>query len=117
MQWPQLLGILQGGYFLLTGAWPLIHIPSFEALTGPKFDKWLVRMVGALAVAIGAPLLLAASRGSLALEVRQIALMSAVAFAVVDAVYVARRRIRPIYLADAAIEGVFIVGWITAGLW
>jgi hypothetical protein len=44
----------QGGYYLVTGLWPLVHLASFEAITGPKVDDWLVRMVGLLAAVIGA---------------------------------------------------------------
>jgi hypothetical protein len=29
---------LQGAYFLVTGVWPLVHMPSFLAVTGPKTD-------------------------------------------------------------------------------
>src|SRR4051794_41935238 len=49
----------QGAYYTLTGLWPLVHMASFEAVTGPKTDDWLVRMVGLLAAVIGATLLTA----------------------------------------------------------
>lgn len=114
MQWTQWLAVSHGGYFLVTGLWPLVHLPSFEAITGAKVDKWLVRMVGALAVAVGRPLLRAGLDSSLPAVVRQIAVLSAAAFAGVDVVYVARRRIRPIYLADAGVEVVFILAWLLA---
>ena len=54
----------QGLYCLGTGTWPLLSIGSFERATGPKTDRWLVRMVGILAAVIGAALLRdGASRG------------------------------------------------------
>ena len=40
------LAIAQGVYFAATGVWPLIDMRSFERVTGPKADKWLVRTVG-----------------------------------------------------------------------
>jgi hypothetical protein len=43
----------QAAYYLMTGLWPLFHRRSFEAVTGPKTDYWLVRTVGVLVAAIG----------------------------------------------------------------
>lgn len=37
------LAAVHGGYFLLTGIWPLVHRRSFERVTGPKSDYWLVQ--------------------------------------------------------------------------
>ena len=45
---------LQAAYYVSTGLWSLVHRRSFERITGPKQEYWLVRTVGALAVAIGA---------------------------------------------------------------
>ena len=39
----------QGLYYLITGVWPFLSMASFQAITGPKVDGWLVKMVGALA--------------------------------------------------------------------
>ena len=77
---------------------------SFEAVTGPKQDRWLVKMVGALALANGGALAFGLRRTHVADETVALAIMSALAFATIDVVYVARRRIRPVYLVDAAVE-------------
>ena len=37
----------QAVYYILTGVWPLVHIRSFMAVTGPKTDLWLARTTGA----------------------------------------------------------------------
>jgi hypothetical protein len=68
-------------------------------------------MVGALAASIGATLLAASRRGPIAAETKQLALTSAAAFFAVDVVYVARGRIKPIYLADAVAEAGLVVLW------
>ena len=34
--------------YLATGLWPLFNIESFQQVTGPKTDLWLVRTVGVL---------------------------------------------------------------------
>lgn len=94
----------QGAYYLITGLWPLIHLASFEAVTGPKVDDWLVRMVGLLAAVIGATLVLAARQGNRPLEIFVLAIGSASAFTAVDVWYAARGQIAPVYLADAVVE-------------
>jgi hypothetical protein len=91
-------------YYVVTGAWPLISMRTFEAVTGPKHDRWLVRMVGALALANGVSLAVGARRAVLSMETVALAVASAIAFAAIDVAYVAKGRIRPVYLADAAAE-------------
>mgnify|MGYP003293179536 CR=1 FL=1 len=46
--------LAQGGFYVLSGVWPLVSMRTFELVTGPKTDDWLVRMVGLLAAVIGA---------------------------------------------------------------
>jgi hypothetical protein len=91
-------------YYVVTGAWPIVHMRSFEAITGPKNDKWLVNMVGALAVANGIALAFGARRETVSEETIVLAACSATAFAAIDLVYVSRGTIHPIYLGDAAVE-------------
>lgn len=98
----------QGVYYLMTGVWPLIHMPSFETVTGPKVDDWLVRMVGLLVVVIGATLLVAAKREREDGEVLVLAVGSALAFTAVDVWYALSGVISPIYLADAVVELVLV---------
>jgi hypothetical protein len=97
------------GYYVLTGAWPLVHMESFEAVTGPKTDRWLVRTVGALALANGIALAVGARLPEPSVETQALALLSSAAFATVDVAYVGAGRIRPIYLADAVAEISFAV--------
>jgi hypothetical protein len=101
---------VQGVYFLVTGVWPLVHIESFLAVTGPKTDLWLVYTVGALVAVVGAVLLAAARSGRVTPEVALLAVGSALALTAIDVIFVARGVIDPIYLADAAAE-VVLVGW------
>lgn len=100
---------VQGAYYLASGTWPLVSIGTFEAVTGPKHDDWLVRTVGALAVAIGG-VLLAADAERPSRDARRLAIAAASAFAAVDVVGVATRTLRPVYLADAAVE-LALLGW------
>jgi len=91
-------------YYLVTGTWPLVSMRSFEAVTGPKTDRWLVKMVGALAVANGTALAFGTLQDEIADETLVLAACSALAFASIDLVYVARGRISAVYLGDAALE-------------
>ena len=106
---------IQAAYYVSTGVWPLVHRRSFEALTGPKVDFWLVRTVGVTVAAIGAGLALSARRGRLSDDMRATALLAAVGLAGIDAVYVLRRRISPVYLLDAAAEVAFAVSLAGSG--
>jgi hypothetical protein len=112
MDWPHTVCLAQGGYFLLTGGWPLLHMRSFLAVTGPKTELWLVRTVAALIIAISLPLLLAAVEGPIPLEVRTLALTAATALLAIDVIYVSKEVISPIYLADAAAEVALIATWL-----
>jgi hypothetical protein len=96
--------IAMAAYYAAAGAWPLLHMRSFEAVTGAKTDRWLVKTVGALALANGAALAFGARRAAIPAETVALAACSAVAFSAIDVVYVTRGRIAPVYLGDAAIE-------------
>ena len=111
---PRLIALVQGIYYLITGIWPLLHLPSFEAVSGPKTDKWLVRTVGVLITVIGAVLCLAAARQKPLSEpeIASLALGSAAGLTAIDVVYVAKGRIWPIYLLDALLEIGLIAAWL-----
>jgi hypothetical protein len=38
--------LAQGIFYLLTGIWPLVSTNTFQKVTGPKQDLWLVRTAG-----------------------------------------------------------------------
>jgi len=110
----------QGGYFLITGFWPLIHIESFQSVTGRKTDHlvteleadyWLVMTVGVLVVAIAITLVTTAWRHTFSVEIAVLAITSSVGLIGLDVTYVMRHVILPIYLADAAVECIFVLGW------
>lgn len=109
------LARIQAAYFLATGLFPLVSMRAFEAITGPKFERWLVKTVGLLVTAIGSGLALAGYRRTVSPELALVAAGSAAALAAVDSVYVAKRRISPVYLGDAVIEVALLVSW--ARLW
>jgi hypothetical protein len=109
------LAAVQSAYFLFTGVWPLIHLQSFMAVTGPKDDIWLVETVGVLVAAIGAGIGVAAWRDRISAEVITIAVASAIGLATIDTIYVVRGRIDAIYLLDVATEAVIVAAWAICG--
>jgi hypothetical protein len=111
----KLLAWAHGIYFVGTGVWPLLHRASFEAVTGPKTDYWLVQTVGVLVSAIGLALLAATTANALQASTFILACGSALGLAAIDIVHVSGGRIAVIYLADAAVEIILIVGWVICG--
>jgi hypothetical protein len=112
----------QGLYYLVTGVWPLISVESFQRVTGAKSDHliaaspteadhWMLNTISGLIVAISLVLLVAAWRQRPLAEVGLLGALSAAALATIDIVYVGRKTIRPIYLADAIVEVGIFVGW------
>jgi hypothetical protein len=102
--------VAQGAYYVATGVVPFVSRRFFERVTGPKLDWWLVQTVGALVTAVGAGLLSAVRNGRETPEVAGIAGGCAAGLAAIDLVYVARRRISPIYLVDAVIQAGLLAG-------
>jgi hypothetical protein len=98
----------QGIYYTVTGLWPIFSISTFEMITGPKTDHWLVRMVGLLAAAIGITLLFGARSRAASNEIFLLAVSSAVAFAAIDIFYSLSGIISPIYLADSVLQAIII---------
>jgi hypothetical protein len=97
------LAAVQAAYYVATGVWPIVHIRSFEAVTGPKVDRWLVKTFGALISAVGAAL----ATGARERRSRALAVLgggTALALAAAETVYVLERRISPVYLLDALVE-------------
>src|SRR2546421_11023249 len=103
-------------YFIVAGIWPVMHMPSFLAVTGPKTDLWLVRTVGLMITAIGLCIAVAAGRHEIGLPIFVLAISSSVFLLLIEVVYVAKRVIAPIYLLDGGVEVVLILAWIIGWL-
>ena len=111
--WATCLG--QALYFLVTGAWPIVHMPSFLAVTGPKTDLWLVRTVGMQVIVVGLVLWKAHRMGvQRSTAIFLLGSASALGFIFVDVISVAGRTVRPIYLADALVQLLLLGGWIVS---
>ena len=106
----------QGAFWLAMGLWPLVHYRSFEAVTGPKEDDWLVKTIGGLIAIVGGTLLVSARRREPTDEAAVLGAAAATALAVADLRFVARGRISRIYLLDVVAEAPFLAGWAAFAL-
>lgn len=104
----------QGAFYVLTGVWPLLNIRSFEWVTGPKTDRWLVKTVGVLVAVNGGVLSAAGLRGRTGPEMAALATGSALGLAGIDTVYALKGRISRIYLLDALCELLLAACWVRA---
>jgi hypothetical protein len=85
------IALMQSGFFVATGLWPIVHPSSFLAVTGPKRDIWLVKTFGALVAAVGVGLAAGARRD------------------VKDETAVLGSKV---YLLDAVVEGALLAAWL-----
>ncbi|WP_437802577.1 hypothetical protein [Sorangium sp. So ce693] len=58
----------QGLFYVIAGIWPLVNLRTFEAVTGPKSDRWLAKTTGLLIAVIGTTLVISARRSRIPLE-------------------------------------------------
>lgn len=97
-------------YYVVTGIWPLLHMPSFELVTGRKRDRWLVQTVGALVAVIGAAQLSALRRRPPP-ELRGLSAGVALALATVELFHWRRGTISLAYALDALGELLLAAAW------
>jgi hypothetical protein len=105
----RILAGAHAGYLIATGVWPLVHRRTFERVTGPKRDFWLVRVVGGLVVVAGVALGVAVARGRRSPEMQAVAAGSAAVLAVAD-VWAGRNQSRA-YFADVPMQALFAPAW------
>lgn len=103
---------IQGWFYLLTGAWPLLHGHSFQFVTGFKTNFWLAQLVGALLALTGCLLISAARRRRVTPEIKALGAGSAAILLVADIVCVPLPDTTPIYWLDAGLEAVLLVIWL-----
>jgi len=115
-RWFPWLWRLQALYFLVTGLWPCLEIRSFQKVSGPKTDIWLVKTVGVLVSVIGGVIAAAGMRRRITPEIAGLAVGSSAGLAAIDIYYSSRGRISRVYLLDALAEAAFIGAW-GAALW
>lgn len=103
----------QGAFFVVTGLWPILHMRSFEAMTGPKLERWLVKTMGGLIAVIGGVLIAQSGERSNSRAISLLGVGSAATLAASDFIYAGKRRISPVYLLDGAVEATLVCAWVS----
>ena len=105
----------QGVFFLTSGLWPVVSIGTFEKVTGPKRDDWLVKTVGLLIATTGAALLTCGLKGRKVPEdLRRIAAGQAAVLGGVSLFYSLKGTLSKIYLLDTLVESSVVGAWAAA---
>jgi hypothetical protein len=68
-----IVALVHGVYLMLSGAWPLVDMRSFELVTGPRADHMATRAVAGMSVALGLALLWCVRRGVVEAPLRFVA--------------------------------------------
>jgi hypothetical protein len=110
------LAFAHGGFFLVAGLWPIVHLRSFEFVTGPKADGWLVKTVGTLIAVSGAVIVNAARRDRVTPEVIGLANGVSGALGYISFHYARKGRISRIYFLDALTELCIMLVWVRSAL-
>ena len=109
-----LVWLVHALYFIVGGLWSVVGIRSFQKVSGPKTDLWLVRTVGGLIVVVGGVIAWAGVRRRITPELIGMAVGSSAVLAVIDVVYTLKGRISRVYLLDACANSVLVVAWLAA---
>lgn len=105
------LAVGQGVFYLLTGLWPIFNLRSFEKVTGPKTDDWLVKTTGGLIAVTGATLVQTGLNKNLSREAALIGAGHALVLGTISWYYAYQGRISKIYLFDAFTEYLLVGAW------
>jgi hypothetical protein len=103
---------MQGLYLVAVGLWPMVHMPSFIALAGPREDLWAVRMAALLTIMIGMTLYRVRNKAWRDdLTVVLLAMGSAASYLAIDVAYVAQGAVSPVHLVDAVMQLIVLTMW------
>lgn len=109
------LAIAHGTFAIVNGLWPLVAMRSFEAIFGPKVDRWLVYTVGGLLCTVGITQVRAGLAGDTATG-RLLGVGTATTLLAIDTRYAPSGRISRMYLLDAVCEIAWSCAWLIPGL-
>ncbi|MEV8195415.1 MULTISPECIES: hypothetical protein [Rhodococcus] len=99
-----------GAFNLVGGLWPLVHRRSFEAVFGPKHDRWLQYTTAGLLAGNGMVQLSVADTAEGHRYARRLGVSTAAVLFAIDLIYAPPGRIPKTYPADAVMEA----GWLVA---
>jgi hypothetical protein len=104
--------LFQSYYYLITALWPIVHIESFMAVSGPKTDVWLVKTVAVLLLAISVCFITQLELRQTGRAVIALAITCCAGLLYVDCYYAFNDIISDVYLLDGVIELVLLILWL-----
>jgi hypothetical protein len=110
----RILVLAHGAYLLVGGLWPLLHMTSFEEVTGPKEEDWLVRSVAGMLVVTGVVLLAQVRKQRVEVSAVAVAMGASLTLGAVGIITAAEGVIDPIYIGDGTVHIVFVALWCGA---
>jgi len=103
--------ILQSLYYLFTGLWPLLHMLSFSAESGPKANEWLLKTEIMLIVCIIAAFMIDLYTRRYTTSIVFLAISSSIGFLYIDLWHTLFHGMTGIYLIDSATHLVLMTVW------
>lgn len=104
--------LAQGGYYILTGLWPLAHFSSFSRAVALSVNPFQAQAFGAVLVVIGAHLLEAGRREPPGNSATLLGIAIAGAIAVVDLVWLPRLAAPSALWGDLLMEVAIAIGLV-----
>lgn len=108
----QIIPLVQGLYFVITGVWPLVHIESFLYVTGPKIDIWLVKTVGILILPYSFLCFYVAAKMKKSSLIALVNSTCCLGLAIIDLYYYLKGVISWVYMVDFVLQFTFFTYWI-----
>jgi hypothetical protein len=103
--------LVQGTYYLLIGLGSILISGSLGAVIGADGGSRPLWVFGLVVASVGAVLLLAAKRREVISDTARLGVKVALGLAAGDVALVFSGAAPPIYLADAAVQAVFVLWW------
>lgn len=113
---PQLVGKLQGAYYMLAGLWPLVAPDHFMSFTGARAELWLAQMLGALMAAAGIVLWQGTQQRCINASVPLLGVLVAMGLLGAELNYVSEQTLARSYLMEGVAEFAFLIGWAAFSL-
>lgn len=97
--------LFQAIYYFPSALWAIVHIKSFEEVTGSKTDRWLVYTVSSLLLSSSLVFFYSGFRKeNVPIETIILSISNCLSLILIDVIFVTRRIIKRIYLLDALVE-------------
>lgn len=106
------VGVTHAAFFLIGGLWPLVDMQSFESVTGPRSDHWLVRSLAGMLIIVGAALIWSVQRGHIDHSMRGVAAGSSGMLALVALISGMNGPVDPVSVIGASLHGVLALCWV-----